>query len=156
MTISAYSNDPTSIPWPVGDDLPEMYQTKTLMNSYGDPNGSWSDLKFHCGIDIDSLTAQSECEEVRCVHGEAGQEVVVSEIFSVYHRGFWEYVVVTTEGAGSQNHEDYGWCYEHLDDPSENGIYPWDVIEQGDLIASMHDSVATDHVHFKWTVSSDN
>lgn len=51
------ANDPTVVPWPVGYSLDDMKKTKTLMNSYGDPNGSWADRQFHCGIDIDSHTA---------------------------------------------------------------------------------------------------
>jgi len=151
MTSSAYSDDPTSIPWPVGDDLPEMYQTKTLMNSYGDPNGSWADRKFHCGIDIDSHTSSPNCTDVRCVHGEEGvEDVVISRMFEEFFDGYLQWTVVTTPG-DSLIHEEYGWCYEHLSDPRIQGWEEWMAIEEGEYIAPMHPYVATPHIHFKWT-----
>ncbi|MCD4849087.1 MAG: M23 family metallopeptidase, partial [Candidatus Aegiribacteria sp.] len=146
--VSLYANDPTVVPWPVGSTLGEMNQTKTIMNSYGDPNGSWANQFFHCGIDIDEQSAS--CDEVRCVHGNEalGEFVVVSKRLEGFSKGYSQWVVVTTEGTDSLNHEDYGWCYQHLFSP-----YPpiWDTVSVGDLIAVMHPQVAVPHVHFKWT-----
>ncbi|MCD4701275.1 MAG: hypothetical protein K8S24_05390 [Candidatus Aegiribacteria sp.] len=67
LSIPANANDPTNVPWPVGSTLSEMNQTKTIMNSYGEPN-TWSERRFHSGIDIDALTETGgDGDEVRCV-----------------------------------------------------------------------------------------
>ncbi len=104
------ANDPTIVPWPVGYFLEDMETTKTLMNSYGDPNVSI----FHTGIDIQHET--TGCDQVRCVYGyddvSAPDEpnVVISEIYLDVTKGFDQWLAVTTEGTDVNNHEDYGWC----------------------------------------------
>lgn len=111
-TISL-ANDPTAIPWPVGTTEGLMNFTKTLMNSYGDPQNDWDKGKSHCGLDFDSHTESPVCSDVRCVIDNA-----------VISHWFWtpfepdtlprEWVVVTTLGTDSINHEDFGWVYEHF------------------------------------------
>ncbi|MCD4775141.1 MAG: hypothetical protein K8S15_03720 [Candidatus Aegiribacteria sp.] len=62
-----------------------MNNTKTLMNSYGDPQNNWSLGIFHCGIDIDSWTETPNCDDIRNVlDGDA----VISKISSWETNGF--------------------------------------------------------------------
>lgn len=107
ITISLFSilnaNDPTVVPWPVGYDLDDMEITKTLMNSYGDPNRSI----FHTGIDIQYET--TGCDQVRCVYGyeevSAPDEpvVIITDIYEDFKDGFSQFSVVTTEGTEEFN-----------------------------------------------------
>jgi hypothetical protein len=154
LSTLAVANDPSSIPWPVGSTAAIMNSTKTLMNSYGDPNGSWSDGMFHSGVDFDALTEPPlGTTLVRCVHGEAGSPVVISRIRQDYWRGHYEWTVVTTPGTGQYNHEDFGWCYEHLLNPEdlkipendENGWQIWEEINLGEQLTSMHPDAQTQH-----------
>ena len=91
------ANAPTIVPWPVGYFLEDMETTKTLMNSYGDPN---VDI-FHTGIDIQYET--TGCDQVRCVYGyddvsaPGEPDVVISDIFEGFKDGFSQFVVVITE-----------------------------------------------------------
>lgn len=133
LLTSAFANDPTSIPWPVGSTAAMMNSTKTLMNSYGDPQNAWGE-GFHCGVDIDAWTESPlGTTFVRCVHGETGSPVVISEIRQSYWDGHYEWTVVTTLGTDEYNHEDYGWSYAHLLNPgdldipenSDDGIPGW-------------------------------
>ncbi|OPX31882.1 MAG: hypothetical protein B1H09_01785, partial [Gemmatimonadaceae bacterium 4484_173] len=147
------ANEPTMIPWPVGTTAVMMDSTKTLMNSYGDPQNNWYSGLFHGGIDIDSHTESPICSDVRCVIDNA----VISYWFeselpdpSDPH----EWVVVTTPGTGEFVHEDFGWTYEHLNDPRPDppyGWHLWDPISRGDTISSMNPHVQTIHTHFAWT-----
>ncbi len=101
-----YANDPTIVPWPVGTD---QNATKTLLNSYGEPN-TWIDGRFHAGIDIDSQTETGgNGDEIRSVI-----DGVISDIREVAVGMDLQYVVITTVGTGIDDHEDYGWWYEHL------------------------------------------
>lgn len=143
---AAFSNDPTMVPWPVGTS-PEMIDfTKTLMNSYGDPN-TWLTGTFHSGIDIDWQTEP---------YGGAVRSVidgVISYIDDDYSAGYEQWLLVTTEGTSEFDHEDYGWWYKHLVDPTEEpyGWVFWEDIHPGDLIAPMTGLVSTPHVHFMWS-----
>jgi hypothetical protein len=162
LLTSAFANDPASIPWPVGSTPPIMNSTKTLMNSYGDPQNAWGD-GFHCGVDFDVWTEPPlGTTLVRCVHGETGSPVVISRRLQDYWRGYYEWTVITTPGTDEYNHEDYGWCYEHLTNPvdlvtpenSDDGVPGWQLWEEinvGEQIASMNPDVETQHTHFKWT-----
>lgn len=162
LLTSAFANDPASIPWPVGSTPAMMNSTKTLMNSYGDPQNAWGD-GFHCGVDFDVWTEPPlGTTLVWCVHGETGSPVVISRRLQDYWRGYYEWTVITTEGTDSLNHEDFGWCYEHLTNPvylvtpenSDDGVpgwQTWEEINVGEQIASMNPDVETQHTHFKWT-----
>ena len=95
------ANVPTIVPWPVGYTLDNLEITKTIMNSYGDPNVSI----FHTGIDIQYET--TGCDQVRCVYGydivSAPDEpdVIITDIYEDFKDGFTQYSVVTTEGTDS-------------------------------------------------------
>ncbi|PIE52421.1 hypothetical protein CSA37_06445 [Candidatus Fermentibacteria bacterium] len=144
----AGANTPTDIPWPVGSTVPLMNYTKTLLNSYGDPQNNWELKRFHCGIDIDSHTEDPICTAVRCVINNA----TISHWFSTpLGKPYLEWNVVTTEG-DSICHEDYGWVYEHLNDPRDiHGERPWVQVNEGDTIQTMNPYVQTVHTHLKWT-----
>ncbi len=90
---SSLANDPTSVPWPVGSTEAAMNSTKTLMNSYGDPQNDWSLGRFHCGLDFDSMTEPPlGTTQVRCVHGDqepSPSSVVISDIYDV-----WEGIIL--------------------------------------------------------------
>ncbi len=161
MVTSSFANEPNTIPWPVGSTEAMMNSTKTLMNSYGDPQNSWSSGSFHCGIDLDSWTEPPlGTTLVRCVHGAkepAPCTVIMSHGPDLdFTSGRMQYSVVTTEGTGEFNHEDFGWCYEHLTNPEwtvtpdNNGWQLWEQIGEGELIASMHSDPNPYHTHFKW------
>lgn len=153
----SYANAPTMVPWPVGSTETIMNSTKTLMNSYGDPQNNWDLGSFHCGIDFDAWTEPPlGTTLVRCVHGikePTPPDVVITRIIQDYERGYYEYAVVTTAGTSELDHEDYGWCYEHLSDPyfSPDQWEEWDTITEGDFIAAMQLGPDTRHTHFKWT-----
>ncbi|MCD4848209.1 MAG: hypothetical protein K8R76_08465, partial [Candidatus Aegiribacteria sp.] len=145
FALSAYANDPTSVPWPVGTD---QNATKTLLNSYGEPN-TWSEGRFHAGIDIDSQTESGgDGDEVRCVI-----DGVVTEIRDFYIGGITQWVVVTAEGTGIGDHEDYGWWYEHLNNPyvSPYSLWVGKPVVVGTNLGCMHPDVTTPHIHFKWS-----
>ncbi|MCD4776339.1 MAG: hypothetical protein K8S15_09860, partial [Candidatus Aegiribacteria sp.] len=146
------ANNPTPIPWPVGSSENQMDSTKTLMNSYGDPQNDWSLGMFHAGVDFDSHTESPPCYDVRCVIDDA----VISHWYGTPFQPDtlpWQWVVVTTEGTDSLNHEEFGWSYGHLSDPRVPPHYwnLWDPISKGDLITTMNPYVQTIHTHFKWT-----
>ena len=162
LTSAAFSNSPSSVPWPVGSTEAMMNSSKTLLNSYGDPQNDWTLGSFHCGIDLDYLTEPPlGTTLVRCVHGSVAPAPATVVITSLdepdYSNGSLQYVVVTTEGTGQSNHEDFGWCYQHLTNPlwtttpDGNGWTLWEQIGEGQLIASMHTEPTVSHTHFKWT-----
>jgi hypothetical protein len=149
LSVKAHANDPTDVPWPVATTVALMNSTKTLMNSYGDPQNNWDEMLFHCGIDIDSYTESPIASDVRCVINDA---VISHWFYTPLGPNPAEWTVVTTEGTGSSNHEDYGWAYQHLNDPRVlYGPDYWDQVDEGDLIQTMNIYVPTVHTHFKWT-----
>ncbi len=149
--IGAFSNtgicnDPDqNTPWPVGFDTTGMNTSRTLLNSYGDMNGSWEDGWFHGGIDIDATTGFFDCNEVRCVDAGYATEVEEIPIPGTQDETQW-YVIICDELGGVVEN---GWAYEHLTQPS---FSEEDYVAEGQLIGYMHDSVlSVPHVHFKWT-----
>ena len=153
LATSAYANNPTNIPWPVGSSSSEMNKTKTLMNSYGDPQNDWSLGIFHTGIDIDSQTETPNCDDVLSVLDGAA---IVSEMSSWESGGHLQWTVITTEGTGETNHEDNGWLFTHLADPHVYGWVEWKDIDLGDLISNMHPYAVPVHTHLKWTTWGGN
>ena len=55
MVTSSFANEPNTIPWPVGSTEAIMNSTKTLMNSYGDPQNDWMILPPKTGHGVKSL-----------------------------------------------------------------------------------------------------
>ena len=126
------ANEPTTIPWPVGSTEAMMDSSKTLMNSYGDPQNSWYSGSFHCGLDFDAWTEPPlGTTLVRCVHGvnEPDPPSVIITYLNApsFTDGSLQYVVVTTAGTDSINFDEYGWGYEHL---FNTAYYGWKLREQ--------------------------
>ena len=155
------ANEPTTIPWPVGSTEAMMNSTKTLMNSYGDPQNNWYSGSFHGGLDFDAWTEPPlGTTLVRCVHGANEPDppsVIITYLNDPsFTDGSLQYVVVTTAGTDSTNFDEYGWCYEHLVNPAwtttpdGDGWQKWEQIGEGDLISCMHEEPDTRHTHFKW------
>ncbi|MCD6586948.1 MAG: VCBS repeat-containing protein, partial [Candidatus Fermentibacteraceae bacterium] len=139
------ANDPAEdTPWPIGFNAGEMNISRTLMNSYGDLNGSWLCSVFHAGIDIDATTGYPNCDEVRCVDG--GYATLVQEIPIPGTDGLTQWLVIICDELGGtvQN----GWSYGHLDQPP----FPQEaLVADNALVGTMTTNIDTPHVHFMWT-----
>ncbi len=147
---TGFSNDPAEdTPWPIGFNAGEMNISRTLMNSYGDLNGSWLYSVFHAGIDIDATTGSLGCDEVRCVDGGYATIVDWNDIPGTEDEIEWIVIICDELGGTVQN----GWSYGHLTEPS---FSPYQYVAEGALIGYMHDSVSTPHVHFMWTDWDEN
>ncbi|NOQ23133.1 MAG: hypothetical protein GQ565_10870, partial [Candidatus Aegiribacteria sp.] len=131
------ANDPShGIPWPVGS-LELMDEAKPLMNGYGDRcNGR---DKFHTGIDIDDCTEPDSGNRVRCV-----EDGFIAKMWDQGESSGWSVIVTPTPES------QYGWCYTHLENPSEEWEEDEEIYE-GDLIDTMnvHGAMET-HLHFSW------
>ncbi len=141
------ANDPADdTPWPVGTDTTNMRISRTLMNSYGDLNGSWSYSLFHAGIDIDATTGSPDCNQIRCV--DDGYATLVQEIEIPGSDGDYQYLVIICDDIGGS--VQHGWSYGHLTQPSFFGqTNP--PVSLGQLIGEMTTDITTPHVHFMWT-----
>ncbi len=150
FTNTGICNDPDpETPWPIGFNTGEMNISRTLMNSYGDLNGSWLYSVFHGGIDIDGTTGYPNCNEVRCVDDGYATIGDWNDIPGTEDEIEWVVIICDGLGGTVQN----GWSYGHLTEPGFPVNTP---VAAGQLIGYMHDSVSTPHVHFMWTDWDEN
>ncbi|MBD3277267.1 MAG: peptidoglycan DD-metalloendopeptidase family protein, partial [Candidatus Aegiribacteria sp.] len=144
LNSGTYANDPDpDTPWPVAFALSGMNVSHTLMNSYGDLNGSWESSLFHAGIDIDATTGEPDCREIHCV-----DDGFVTRIDTIDISGRSEYqyqLIICDEDYGSVEN---GWSYAHLTEPE---VLLHEYVPAGELLGYMNENVSPSHVHFMWT-----
>ncbi|MBN2587971.1 MAG: peptidoglycan DD-metalloendopeptidase family protein [Candidatus Fermentibacteraceae bacterium] len=150
LNSGTYANDPDpNTPWPVAFALSGMNVSHTLMNSYGDLNGSWESSLFHGGIDIDATTGDPDCSEVRCV-----DDGFVTVIDSVEIEGSdveYEWIIIICDELGGV--VENGWSYGHLTDPE---VSYEQYVPEGQLLGYMNENVSSPHLHFMWNDWDDN
>ncbi|MBD3277269.1 MAG: peptidoglycan DD-metalloendopeptidase family protein, partial [Candidatus Aegiribacteria sp.] len=145
-----YANDPDlDTPWPVAFALSGMNISHTLMNSYGDLNGSWDDSMLHSGIDIDATTGDPDCNEVRCV--DDGYVTLIDSVEIDGNTTEYEWIVIICDELGGA--VENGWSYGHLTAP-EVGFEQY--VPEGTLIGYMNENVNPPHVHFMWNAWNNN
>ncbi|MCK5787226.1 MAG: VCBS repeat-containing protein [Candidatus Sabulitectum sp.] len=147
-------NDPDpNTPWPIGFSTGEMSNSRTIMNSFGDPNGDWAFGTFHGAIDIDATTGDPDCNQVRCVDDGWVTRRELLSVPGMPGITGWNVIICDEEGGVVEN----GWSYGHLDVPVvAEGTY----VEEGELIGEMivHPSHPeyTPHLHFLWSEWNNN